>query len=365
MEKYKAEILIIGAGVAGLAAARELSKNFKNIILIEKNLNHGQEISSRNSEVIHAGIYYPKESLKSKLCIRGKELLYEYLKNNKINFNKCGKYIISTNEDESEHLDLIYKNAHHCGVDDLSYIDFSQTSYPFINAHKAIVSPSSGIFDSHDFMQTLKNEFEMNKGIVLFGNVSQVYEKNNNIEVLVTDKNHNENFVVHAKVILNCAGIEALNLAKKVEKNIPYTNKFIKGEYYLYKGMEKLDHLLYPVPSELSSGLHVTIDLGNGIRFGPSAYEVEIIDYGHNDKHKDNFLSSVKRYWPSISKNDLVPAYTGIRPSLNETNDFVINEIFRNDKVMINILGYNSPGLTASMGLGEFLNERLQDIQIN
>lgn len=365
MEKYTAEILIIGAGVAGLAAARELSKNFKNIILIEKNLNLGQEISSRNSEVIHAGIYYPKESLKSRLCIRGKELLYEYLKTNKINFNKCGKYIISTNEDESEHLNLIYKNAHHCGVDDLSYIDFSQVRYPFINAHKAIVSPSSGIFDSHGFMQTLKNEFEINKGIVLLGNVSQVYEKNNNIEVLVTDKNHNENFVVHAKVILNCAGIEALNLAKKVEKDIPYTNKFIKGEYYLYKGVEKLDHLLYPVPSELSTGLHVTIDLGNGIRFGPSAYEVDIIDYGHNDKHKDKFLSSVKRYWPSINKNDLVPAYTGIRPSLNETNDFVINEIFRNDKVMINVLGYNSPGLTASMGLGEFLNERLQDIQIN
>ena len=115
--------------------------------------------------------------------------------------------------------------------------------------------------------------------------------------------------------------------------------------------MEKLDHLLYPVPSELSTGLHVTIDLGNGIRFGPSAYEVDIIDYGHNDKHKDKFLSFVKRYWPSINKNDLVPAYTGIRPSLNETNDFVINEIFRNDKVMINVLGYNSPGLTASMGL--------------
>lgn len=360
MEKFQIDCLIIGGGVAGLSAGRSTAKHFNNIFLIEKNNFIGQETSSRNSEVIHAGIYYKKNSLKCDLCIEGKFLLYEYLKKNKIPFNNCGKYILANTNEEVEKLHEIKRNSYKCGVEDLIFDDLNLKKYEFINYKDAIYSPSSGIFDSHTYMNSLKNEFEEFNGTILYGNeLLEINKSNYGLDILIFDKNLNQEFIIQTKYLINAAGVDSVRIANLIYEHKKYKNRFIKGEYYNYLGPEKLDHLIYPVPSKYSLGLHATIDLGRGIRFGPSAYEVEKIEYKHSNKQKNKFYQIVKKYWPSISEDQLNPSYTGIRPLLNNSDDFVIDTSESENSFSINILGYASPGLTSSLALGKHIEKKI------
>jgi L-2-hydroxyglutarate oxidase LhgO len=360
MEKFKIDCLIIGGGVAGLAIGKSIGKHFKNIFLVEKNNYIGQETSSRNSEVIHAGIYYKKDSLKSEFCIDGKILLYEYLKKNRIPYNNCGKYILANTDEEIIKLQKIKENAFECGVDDLKYDDLSIKKYGFLNYKDALFSPSSGIFDSHTYMNSLRNEFEQYGGSILFGNkLLQITKKAIGFDILIFDKNSNQEFVIETKYLINAAGIDSVRIANLIFGYEKYKNKFIKGEYYNYSGKEKLKHLIYPVPSKYSVGLHATIDLGQGIRFGPSSYEVQEIEYKHSDKQKNKFYEVVKGYWPNILKDELTPSYTGIRPMLDDTDDFVIDIEKNENSLSINILGYASPGLTSSLALSKNIEKRI------
>ena len=353
LEKFEVDCLVIGGGVSGIAIARELSSRFDDIFLIERNLHIAQETSSRNSEVIHAGMYYDHGSLKSKLCLKGKELLYKYLQERKIEFNRCGKYILSSNDEESETLNSIYENGLICGVNDLTYDNSLKSKYPFLNYKEAIFSPSTGIFDSHSFIHSLSRDFLSLGGNILLGNETlNVEQSSKGYLVYIQDKNTENQFVVITNVLVNSAGLNAVHIANLVNEGNTYQEEFVKGEYYIYQGKEKLENLIYPTPSENSLGLHATNDLGKGIRFGPSAYVVDEIDYSLSSHQKSDFLSAVQSYWPSIQAEDLTPGYSGIRPKLKGIKDFIIDSGTVNDNQYVNVLGYASPGLTSSLALG-------------
>jgi len=360
MEKYNVDCLVLGGGVAGLSISSYLSKKFKEIYLIEKNNLIGEESSSRNSEVIHAGIYYKKDSLKSNLCIRGKQLLYEYLDQKKINYLKCGKFLVSSNDQESEELEKLRLNAKDCGVEDLSYHTDLNKKYPFLSCKEALFSPSSGIFDSHTFLNSLRNDLENSGGTVLLGNrCKKVEVGSNGFHVLVEDINNDQEFFIETKVLINSSGLYAAEIANNIFQERKFKPIFLKGDYYTYTGKEKLNHLIYPLPKQKSLGIHATLDLGKGIRFGPSAYEVNEIDYQVSIKHKESFHTSITKYWPSIRKQELKPGYSGIRAMVDGEDDFLIDIQNFNQSILVNVLGYASPGLTSSLALAEHVIDSL------
>lgn len=364
LEYINVDCLVIGAGVAGLAVAKELSLSYKNIFIIEKNNGVGEEISSRNSEVIHAGIYYKKGSLKHRLIADGRDRLYKYLRERRIPYSNCGKYVISSSSSETDKLNSIIENAQDCGVSDIVF-DTKQFKkrYPFLSADEAIFSPSTGIIDSHSFMESLKIDFESNGGYVLLNNVlSEINHKNGIFEVLVNDKNTNSKFITRTPVIVNCAGLHASsihNLACKQDES--FHHRYVKGDYYSYNGKESIDHLIYPIPEQDGLGVHVTMDLGGQIKFGPSAYEVDEIDYQINLSGKGDFVKSIRKYWPLIDLNLLQPSYSGIRPKLVNLEDFQIIKKELDGGVLVSVLGYESPGLTASLGLSKYVSRLLDE----
>ena len=360
LEQIDIDCLIIGGGVAGIATARELSFLYKDIFVVEENNMIAQETSSRNSEVIHAGIYYKENSLKSKLCIRGKNLLYEYLEERNIGYNKCGKFIISTNDPETEKLNEIYDNAGKCGVDDLEFKKEIPHS-DFLNYQQALFSPSTGIFDSHAYIESLKRDFESNGGNLLLNNkVISIELFNDKYEVLVKDLYRNEEFLVRTKRLINSAGLNAATLLNNYLGKEVFSLNLVKGEYYNYTGKEKLNNLIYPIPTKNSLGIHATIDLGNGIRFGPSAYEINKIDYSLDGSKKHGFVEAIRKYWPTIEPGKINPSYSGIRAIIKNTSDFVIDKQEIDENIFISILSYVSPGLTSSLALGSYVRSLIK-----
>ena len=354
MDKYKVDCLVIGGGVAGLASAKFLSQEFNKTYLIEKNNYLGMETSSRNSEVIHAGIYYKKNSLKSELCLKGKKMLYKYLAQKNIDFNNCGKYIVATNREESEKLEKIRLNALDCGLEDLVYEPNLKKIYPFLKVKNSIFSPSSGIFNSHEYFKALEKDFCETGGLVLLGNEClNIEELDDYFEITIKDLNNDLIYILQTKCLINAAGIYSAKVANLIDKSREIDIQYIKGEYYNYSGREKINHLIYPVPNKLSLGLHATIDLGSGIKFGPSAIEVQTLNYEVEEINKINFVQSLQHYWPSIEEKKLSPDYSGIRAKIRGSEDFNIEKFDFKGKIVINIIGYISPGLTASLALGE------------
>ena len=363
MENYKVDCLILGGGVAGLAIGSEVSKQFNNCLLVERNNKVGQETSSRNSEVIHAGIYYGKNTLRSQLCVSGKHYLYEYLDERNIQHKKCGKFILSSNESESQRLYDLKINAADCGVDDLIESNPEIDKYNFLSYDKYLFSPSTGIFDSHNYMECLKGDFTDNGGIILLGNkVQEVIKEKEYFKVHVKDLNNDLDFYVNSKILINCLGLTAVEISNSIHDEERYSLKLMKGDYYTYLGKEKLSHLIYPLPKKYSLGTHATIDLGRGIKFGPSAYQIQNIDYDVSEDHKAQFLESIRTYWPDIDENHLKPDYSGIRPLINGQSDFVIesNNFFEN--ILIDILGYSSPGLTSSLSTAKYVSNLINKI---
>ena len=253
--------------------------------------------------------------------------------------------------EESEQLYRIYKNGLDCGVDDIFYDNTLKTEYPFINYQESIFSPSTGIFDSHSYIRALSSDFEVQGGNILLGNeVIDINHSSKGFEVLISDNNIKNQFIVHCRTLINAAGTKAAEIANQIrQRNL--SAGVHKGEYYTYQGKEKLNHLIYPTPTKNSLGLHATIDLGKGIRFGPSAYEVNQIDYSVSLNQKKQFASAVQSYWPSIKEEDLTPGYSGIRPRVKNLDDFLIDSGEIDDDRFVNVLGYASPGLTSSLAM--------------
>jgi len=366
------EITIVGAGVIGLAIAAELSKEHKDIFIFEKNLLFGQETSSRNSEVIHAGIYYPKDSLKTRTCIEGKRLLYEYCQENNIPHKRIGKLIVAIEENEVKDLEELFKNGRNNGVIDSMLISKREVSQfePHINAAAAIYSPSTGILDTHRFMQSLVDKFKSNSGEIVYDTELVGIDKvTGGFEIHVEDKIDGE-FSFFTEVLINCAGLNSDKVARMAGiKQDDYQLKYCKGDYFRV-GNDKsklVMGLVYPVPKEDRAGLgiHATVDLVGSLRLGPDDEYIENIDYNVDGTKRELFYESVRKFLPFVELTDLSPDMAGVRPKLQGPGegfrDFLIKE--ESDKGlggMINLIGIESPGFTSSLSIARVVKEMVK-----
>ena len=363
-------ITIIGAGVVGLAIAAEAAKD-RDIYVLEKNDTFGKETSSHNSEVIHAGIYYPPTSLKAKLSVEGNARLYEICQTHGINYRKLGKLIVASEEKEIAELEKLFENGRGNGVN-LEYISRQEVKKlePNADALAAIFSPSTGILDSHGLMSYFVNKAKTNNTKIIYRTKVVGIEKlANKYEVTIEDPEGNFSF--HTRVLINSAGLGSDQIAQLAGIDINeavYKLYYCKGEYFhISKNLTR--GLIYPVPTsdEVSLGIHITPTLEDGTRLGPNARYVEEIDYKVDEKQKPEFYDSVRKILPSIEYDDLEPDFAGIRPKLQPEGghfkDFVIrHEHDRRLDGFVNLIGIDSPGLTASPAIARYVINMIDEI---
>lgn len=361
------DCLVIGAGVVGLAVARELANRGLETIVLERHKVIGCETSSRNSEVIHAGIYYPKNSLKARLCVAGKALLYDYCENKNIGYKRCGKLIVASSEAQLSKLTDIHNKAKHNGVNDLLLLSKSQSlaMEPRLRTVGALHSPSTGIIDSHGYMLSLQADLERAGGLVAFASpILSASSQNNDINVTVGGQ---QEMNLTAKYVVNCAGLHAQHVARQFiglpSQNIPPVH-YAKGNYYALQGKAPFSRLIYPVPEEAGLGVHFTMDLAGAGRFGPDVEWINDLNYVVDPTRVERFYQEIARYWPDIQQRALVPAYAGIRAKLSAPGepsmDFMIQGYKEhNIKGLVNLFGIESPGLTASLAIAQYVSTLL------
>jgi L-2-hydroxyglutarate oxidase LhgO len=370
-----AEITVIGAGVIGLAIAEKLSENHKNVFVIEKHTTFGQETSSRNSEVIHAGIYYTRDSLKAKLCVEGKRLLYDYCKKYEVPFNNCGKLIVATSEDEISIIEGIRQNAVKNGVDDLIFVDKSQIASmePNIYALKAIFSPSTGIVDTHSLMKQYETNVLNNSGQIVYGSeVTGIEKVKHGYKVTLLDADEKD-YSFTTRIVINSAGLTADKIAEMIGiKDDALKIHFCKGEYFrIIPPKNKLvGRLIYPVPHQNMEGIgiHVTIDMGGGVKLGPDVKYLDsnVYDYKVTESRQEDFYKSAKKFLPFLEIDDIAPEMAGIRPKIQKPGDpqkdfYIREESNRGFPGFINLIGMESPGLTSSISIANYVNGLIPD----
>lgn len=366
-----ADITIIGAGVVGLAIAEKVSEEHKNVFLIEKHTSFGQETSSRNSEVIHAGIYYTKDILKAKLCVEGKWLLYDYCKKYNVPYNNCGKLIVATSEDEIAVIERIRETALNNGVDDLMVLERGQIAElePNIFALKALFSPSTGIVDSHSLMKQYETNAINNGCQIVYGSevtgISQI-QNGYKINLLDADK---KDYKFTSGIVINSAGLTADKVSEMVGINDDRLKiLFCKGEYFRINPPKNrlIKRLVYPVPYNNMEGIgiHVTIDMGGGVKLGPDVKYLDsnIYDYKLTSSKQEAFYKSAKKFLPFLEYDDLAPEMAGIRPKIQKPGEplrdfYIAEESIRGYPGFINLIGMESPGLTSSIAIGKYVND--------
>jgi L-2-hydroxyglutarate oxidase LhgO len=370
-----AEITIIGAGVIGLAIAEEVSKEHSNVFLIEKHHSFGQETSSRNSEVIHAGIYYTKDSLKARLCVEGKRLLYDFCKKFDVPYNNCGKLIVATTWEEIPVIESIRQNAIRNGVNDLEVLDQEQIAEmePHIFALKALFSPSTGIIDSHSLMKQFETNTINNGGQIVYGSeVTGIRHIKNGYNVTLLDTSKNK-YCYTSGVVINSAGLTSDNISGMVgitDENLKI--HFCKGEYFKLSPPKNrlINRLIYPVPHQNMEGIgiHVTIDMGGGVKLGPDIKYLEsnVYDYKLTASKHDIFYQSVKKFLPFIDYDDIIPEMAGIRPKIQKQGEpprdfYISEEVKRGFPGFINLIGMESPGLTSSIAIAKYVNHLINN----
>jgi L-2-hydroxyglutarate oxidase LhgO len=358
------ENIVIGAGVIGLAIARTLAVAGRDVLVLERAAHFGEETSSRNSEVIHAGIYYPKDSLKARYCVEGKHRLYSYCTTHHIPHLRCGKVIVATSEEELETLETLKLKARANGVDDIEYLtrEAATKMEPTLHCTAALLSPSTGIIDSHQLMLSYVGEIEDNGGAVAYNtpfNMAEITKDGFAITAGGT--------TVRCRNLINSAGLSAQSVAAKISGlsslYIP-TRYLTKGSYFTMTARSPFSHLIYPVPNTASLGIHVTIDLAGQIRFGPDQEWVDQIDYEVDPARCEDFYEAIRRYFPALPDDCLIPAYSGIRPKVQTPDgamaDFVLSsELDHTIPGLVNLFGMESPGLTSSLRIGEAVNGKL------
>jgi L-2-hydroxyglutarate oxidase LhgO len=364
---------IIGAGVIGLAIAENLSKDYDSIFLLEKHPTFGQETSSRNSEVIHAGIYYLKNSLKATLCVEGNKLLYEYCIKNNVPFNKCGKLIVATSEPEKEELERIRLNAVGNGVI-LEKCDKSRINelQPHIFATYALYSPETGIIDSHMLMKRYETNTLVQGGNIAYKSfVKSIRKIDKGYEITIIDADGN-NYSFTTRLVINSAGLEADKIAQMVGINDEDLRiHFSKGEYFRLKPPKNklLKKLVYPVPLKNMEGIgvHVTLDMGGGVKLGPDVKYLEsnIYDYTVTPSKRDAFFKSAVKFLPFIEPDDIAPEMAGLRPKIQKPGDpqkdfYIREESERGLPGFINLIGMESPGLTSSLSIAKYVSRLVE-----
>ena len=352
---------VIGAGVIGLAAARRLALAGREVLILEAEQAFGTGISARNSEVIHAGIYYPAGSLKARLCVAGRALLYTYCAERGIAHRRCGKLIVAADERQVAQLDTIAAHASGNGVHDLQRLTRSaaQEMEPALECVAALYSPSTGIIDSHALMLALLGDAE-NAGAVL-ALKSPMLCGEITADGILLDIGGSEPTQILAGSVINCAGLGAQECSRKLHGLPPASVpplSYAKGNYYALAGRAPFSHLVYPVPGAAGLGVHLTLDLAGQARFGPDVEWVDSLDYGVDPRRADSFYASIRRYWPALQDGALMPAYAGIRPKPHPPGDPACDFIVQGSREhgvpgLVCLYGIESPGLTACLALAE------------
>lgn len=363
----RVNITVVGAGAIGLAIGWELSKLHKDILVIEKNSSFGQETSSRNSEVVHSGIYYPKDSLKARTCVEGRELIYRFCEENKIAHRKMGKLIVAIDKSEVKDLEELLRRGLENGVDDIKIVSRNEIKAlePNVEAEAAIYSSFTGILDSHSFMKNLLLQFEARGGTIAYNTELIAIEKTREGYELTAEGRAKESFKFSTKILINSAGLNSDNVAQMAGiKEKDYKLKYCKGSYFRVRNdkAQFIDRLIYPVPIKEKAvlGIHATLDLAGGLRLGPDDEYVNKIDYSVDEAKKAIFYESVRRSLPFIEREDLTPDVAGIRPRLQgpseAARDFIIKE--ESEKGLpglVNLIGIESPGLTGSLSIAKLI----------
>jgi L-2-hydroxyglutarate oxidase LhgO len=357
-------ITIIGAGVVGLSIAESLSANYKRVLLIEKNDGFGKETSSRNSEVIHAGIYYPHGFLKASLCTEGNRLLYDLCRQRNVPHRRTGKLIVAVSDEECERLENIKKHAEGNGVSDLTLLGRKQilTLEPEVSAMAAIYSPSTGIINSHNLMRSFCISAESSGAVIAYrSKVTAIHARNGIYEV---ETNGGE-YRFQTKVIINSAGLYSDSIAAMAGIDIDqlgYRLKYCKGNYFSASPSPKLNHLVYPVPPENAAGLgiHATLDLSNRVKFGPDSQYIDEIEYDIDEGRRESFYKSVRNYLPGIKPEYLHPDMCGIRPKLQGPGEAYRDFVIKDERDigfpgLINLIGIESPGLTSCVAIARYV----------
>lgn len=367
------DCVIVGAGVVGLAVARALAMAGREVVVLEAAAAIGTGTSSRNSEVIHAGLYYPPGSWKARLCVQGRELLYAYCTAHGIEHRRCGKLVVATDAAQEPALQALRQRAEACGVTDLVWLSAAQAVAlePALRCTAAVWSPSTGIVDSHGLVLALRGDAEAHGAMLALCSPLQRLKRVS--DGFQLDVGGAEAMQLHARCVVNSAGLHAVQLASRFDglpaMPLPQAH-WARGHYFSCPGKPAFSRLIYPMPDEAGLGVHVTLDLAGQMRFGPDVQWLALAERGAEDYRVDParaapFSEAIRRYWPALPDAALQPAYAGIRPKLSgpgETAaDFVIAGPAQHGVAgLVNLLGIESPGLTASLAIAERVAELLR-----
>ena len=341
----------------GIACARALALAGREVLLLESESTFGTGVSSRNSEVIHAGLYYPQGSLKARHCVAGKRLLYEYCTRRGIPFRQCGKLLVATDEAQISEIEKLLANAAGNGVDDLQLITAADacTLEPELRCVAALLSPSSGIVDSHAYMLSLLGDVENAGGTVVF-NTTVLGGRAEADGVILFVQGADP---LKARQVVNCAAMCAQTVANAIEgfpkEHVPAL-RYARGVYFSLSGRVPFRHLIYPLPESAGMGVHLTIDMGGQAKFGPDVEWIDQLSYEVDASRATRFYGEIAKYWPGIKGRELQPAYAGIRPKINGPGeaaaDFhIAGRETHGVRGVINLFGIESPGLTASLSI--------------
>jgi L-2-hydroxyglutarate oxidase LhgO len=355
-----ADVVVIGAGVIGLACARALALAGRDVVILEKHGQIGTETSSRNSEVIHAGIYYPGGSLKARLCVTGKHQLYRYCADHGVGHRRCGKIIVASGPEQAAVLRDYQQQALRNGAGALRWLSGAEVTAmePAVRAAAGVLSESTGIIDSHAYMLALRGDLEAAGGMIAFATeVTALAPVRAGLRVVTAD------FDLEARWVINAAGLHAPQVARWLCPDAPRA-WFARGRYYAYEGPAPFSRLVYPVAEAGGLGVHVTLDLGGQARFGPDVAWIDGISYDFDDSCRGDFAAAIRRYFPALEPERLHPGYTGIRPKITPpgapASDFRVDGPAEHGVAgLVNLLGIESPGLTASLALAELVAERV------
>lgn len=348
------DCVVIGAGVVGLACAARLAEAGRDVLVLEQHELIGSETSSRNSEVIHAGIYYPTGSEKARLCVEGKAKLYEYCERYAVPHARCGKIIVAVTDEQTEVLEGYRQQSERNGAGELSWLDQKALNElePNVRGVSALLSPTTGIIDSHSYMLSLQGRLEAHAGMIAFGTRVLGLGEHGGKPRVVTDGD-----TLDCQVLINSAGLEAPGLAAQVDASAPAAY-YARGHYFTYSGRPPFSRLVYPVAEAGGLGVHVTVDLAGQVKFGPDVQWCERVDYEFDATRLTAFAEAIARYFPALETDRLQPGYVGVRPKITgpgePASDFRLDgsEAHGIDG-LVNLLGIESPGLTASLAIAE------------
>lgn len=359
---------VVGAGVVGLAVARELALSGRSVVVLETAASIGSETSSRNSEVIHAGLYYPRGSLKARLCVEGRRRLYAYMAERGVPHRRCGKLLVASDESEVPELEAIHRRGTENGVGELRIIDAAEARRlePALRTAGAVLSPVTGILDSHALMVAYQGDAESAGASIAFRTPFEGAETLGEGEFQVRAGGE-EPTSFTTSILVNAAGLHASRVAGAIAgldaAHVPQM-RYAKGNYFVLAGRSPFTRLIYPMPNKAGLGVHLTLDLGGQARFGPDVEWVDAIDYTVDPNRCAGFYEAIRRYWPDLRDESLTPGYSGIRPKLVAANEAAAD--FRIDGPeahglagLVNLFGIESPGLTASLAIASEVRARL------